>query len=177
MSDRAYFQTLASALDAAGIATPRLVIDRARLDQNIETLMASLPSDMGFRAVTKSLPSPELISRVMRKSKTDRLMTFNLPMLKYFSEHYPMADQLLGKPLPVKAMESFFSKVRPRNVLAHQNVQWLVDTPERLQQYLAVADRHGARIRINLEIDVGMHRGGFVPGDALNGVLDLLSNH
>lgn len=176
MSDTPYFQQLAGALHQSGIATPRLIVDRARLDQNINHLTAGLPDEMKLRVVVKSLPAPELISRVLKKAKTDRLMTFNLPMLKYFSEHYPMADQLLGKPLPVKAMESFFSKVRPRNVLAHQNVQWLVDTPRRFEQYMQVAEKHAAPIRINLELDVGMHRGGFTPGEELDKVFSVLAN-
>lgn len=176
MSDSTYFEKLAGALGQAGIATPRLIVDRSRLDQNIDVLMSQLPDEMKLRIVAKSLPAPELISRVLRKTKTDRLMTFNLPMLKYFSEHYPMADQLLGKPLPAKAMDSFFSKVRPRNVLAHQNVQWLVDTPQRFEQYIQIAERHGTPIRINLELDVGMHRGGFVPGEDLDRVLSVLAD-
>ena len=174
MSDQQYFEQISGALNEAGIATPRLVIDATRLDANIDTLMECLPDGMGYRVVVKSLPSAELISRVMKRSQTNRLMTFNLPMLKSFSELYPMADQLLGKPLPAKAMDYFFSKVRPRNAKAHQNIQWLVDTPERLDQYLKVAERHGTDLRINLELDVGMHRGGLSPGDALGKVLTTL---
>ncbi|MAP96123.1 MAG: hypothetical protein CMK07_14345 [Ponticaulis sp.] len=177
MADETYFETLSGALDTAGIATPRLIIDRSRLDRNIDCLKNSLSDETAFRVVVKSLPSTELISRVMKKTRTDRLMTFNLPMLKFLSEHYPMADQLLGKPLPARAMDSFFSKIRPRNVLAHQNVQWLVDTEARLTQYLDIAERYATRIRVSLEIDIGLHRGGLVPGEELDRVLSLLADH
>ena len=176
MSDQQYFEQISGALNEAGIATPRLVIDAARLDANIDTLLECLPDGMGYRVVVKSLPSPELISRVMKRSQTNRLMTFNLPMLKSFSELYPMADQLLGKPLPAKAMDYFFSKVRPRNAKAHRNIQWLVDTPERLEQYLHIAERYGTELRINLELDVGMHRGGFLPGAELEKTLTTLKS-
>lgn len=169
-----YYQSVCSALDQADIATPRLIIDRARLDANLDILLSRLPAEMAFRVVVKSLPSPELISRIMRRASTNRLMTFNLPMLKHFSEHSPMADQLLGKPLPAKALSSYYSKVRPRNVQAHSNIQWLVDTPARLDQYLQIAEGNGTKLRINLELDVGMHRGGFEPGDELNAVLERL---
>ncbi|MAK59888.1 MAG: hypothetical protein CMK09_02810 [Ponticaulis sp.] len=174
MTGDAYFSKLADALKQAGIATPRLVVDRARLDANIATLTSLLPQDMALRVVVKSLPSPELVSRIMKKVQTDRLMTFNLPMLKSFAEHYPMADQLLGKPLPAAAMDQFFIKNRPRNAQSQRKVQWLVDTPRRLSQYLKVAERHGATIRVNLELDVGFHRGGFTPGDDLNTALETL---
>ena len=52
-----YFLDVQSALTAAGIATPTLVIDRARLNANIDTLVGHLPDGMGYRIVAKSLPS------------------------------------------------------------------------------------------------------------------------
>ena len=41
-----YFLAIQTALKTAGIATPSLIIDRHRLNQNIDTLMHHLPSDM-----------------------------------------------------------------------------------------------------------------------------------
>ena len=76
-----YFLQIQSALFAAGIATPTLVIDRARLNANIDTLIGHLPDGMGYRIVAKSLPSLGLIDHIRQRSGTDRLMTFNLPML------------------------------------------------------------------------------------------------
>ena len=59
MSGRdAYFLKLQSALHAAAIASPVLVIDLARLNANIDTLLADLPEGMAYRIVAKSLPSP-----------------------------------------------------------------------------------------------------------------------
>ena len=40
--------------------------------------------------------------------------------------------------------------------------------------FAKVAERHGATIRVNLELDVGFHRGGFTPGDDLNTALETL---
>lgn len=39
-------------------------------------------------------------------------------------------------------------------------MQWLIDTPERLEEYRQLAERLNRRMRINVEIDVGLHRGG-----------------
>ncbi len=154
-----YFMELQAALTRAGIATPTLVIDKNRLDANIDALNGSLPEGMGYRIVTKSLPSQKLIRHIAERTGTNRLMTFNLPMLIAQSRAEPNADQLLGKPLPVVAARRFLETVQSPEMQAR--VQWLIDTPERLAQYASLASEMGAVMRISLEIDVGLHRGGF----------------
>lgn len=169
-----YFKALQAALTEAGVAGPTLVVDRGRLDANIETLMNQLPAGMGYRIVAKSLPSPALLAHVRRRTGTDRLMTFNQPMLADLSRLMPEADQLLGKPLPVAAAANYLDTLPVEQRSAVDRVQWLVDSPERLAQYEALAKARGLTLRINLELDVGLHRGGFTPGEALAGALDRL---
>lgn len=166
-----YFIKIQNALKAAGIGVPTLIVDRQRLDRNIDTLVGHLPHEMGYRIVAKSLPSLGLLSHIRQKAGTNRLMTFNQPMLNALSDHMPDADQLLGKPLPIAAAKSYFDKLTASNVAAADKVQWLVDTPMRLEQYQELARSVGRRFRINLELDVGLHRGGFVPGEVLRQVL------
>lgn len=169
-----YFTRLEAALKAAGIAVPTLVIDRARLDANIDTLLSHLPPGMGYRIVAKSLPSPDLIGHIAARAGTDRLMTFNLPMLLDLSAGMPEADQLLGKPLPVAAARRYLEQLPADLSEAAGRVQWLIDTPERLAQYGALARETGRIFRINLEIDVGLHRGGFEPGPGLAAALETI---
>lgn len=166
-----YFVAMQQALVAAGIATPTLVIDRARLNANIDTLVADLPDGMGYRIVAKSLPSEDLLAHIRQRSGSDRLMTFNLPMLQQLAVSMPDADQLLGKPLPAAAARTFFEELPEENAAAADNIQWLVDTPERLAQYAQIAEDHNVNLRINLELDVGLHRGGFVADEALRDAL------
>ena len=170
-----YFLDMQAALMRAGIATPTLVIDRDRLNRNIDTLKAHLPSDMGYRIVAKSLPSLPLIAHIRDRAETDRLMTFNQPMLSALSRDMPDADQLLGKPLPVAAAKSYFDQLPADRAEAAGNVQWLIDTPHRLEQYRQLARATGHTLRINLELDVGLHRGGFVPGSDLQQALQALA--
>ncbi len=169
-----YFLRMQAALTAAGIATPTLVIDRARLDANIATLMGHLPDGMGYRIVVKSLPSLDLIARIRARTGTERLMTFNLPMLQAVSAALPGADQLLGKPLPVAAARIYFETLDPAQSGAEAGIQWLIDTPDRLAQYTALAETVGRPLRVNIELDVGLHRGGFVPGAALQAALQAI---
>ena len=169
-----YFLGLQAALDEAGIASPTLVIDKARLDANIDTLMSHLPAGMAYRIVAKSLPSLDLIAHIRQRSGSDRLMTFNQPMLTALSKAMPDADQLLGKPLPVAAARTYFQSLAPEDAAAAANIQWLIDTPERLRQYRELARSTGQTLRLNLELDVGLHRGGLEAGDTLKAMLETL---
>lgn len=169
-----YFLRLQDALRKIGVVTPTLVVDEARLLANVDALVGHLPRGMGYRVVAKSLPALRLIEKVRQRAHTDRLMTFNLPMLEALSVSDPQADQLLGKPLPVGAAARFLDGARPE---AARAVQWLIDTPERLQQYGALAAGRQAELRVSLEIDVGLHRGGVKPGSEMQAVLQVLRAH
>ena len=172
-----YFQQLQTALAHAELAEPVLVIDRDRLDANIDRLKTHLPQGMAYRIVAKSLPSAPLIEHVASRAGTDRLMSFNTNMVEQLIALMPEADQLLGKPIPLAAVKSIFERADTSGASALQHkVQWLIDTPERLEQYEAFAASSGLSLRINLEIDVGLHRGGMEPGDALATALQLINN-
>ena len=173
----AYFLDVQKALIAAGIAMPTMVVDRARLNANIDTLKGFLPPGMGYRIVAKSLPSLGLIDHIRKRTGTDRLMTFNLPMLLEISQAMPEASQLLGKPLPVQAARQYFEQLPLEVSGAADNVQWLVDTPERVMQYAALADEFGRELALNVELDVGLHRGGVVPGEVLGAMLAAIKAH
>ncbi|KJS37283.1 MAG: hypothetical protein VR74_09530, partial [Hyphomonas sp. BRH_c22] len=170
----AYFLDVQKALIAAGIAVPTMVVDKARLNANIDTLKGFLPPGMGYRIVAKSLPSLGLIDHVRKRTGTDRLMTFNLPMLLEISQAMPEASQLLGKPLPVMAARHYFEQLPLEASGAADNVQWLVDTPERLAQYASLADEMGRDMAVNVELDVGLHRGGMVAGADLKAMLEAI---
>ena len=172
-----YFQQLQTALAHAELAEPVLVIDQDRLDANIDSLKNHLPQGMAYRIVAKSLPSAPLIEHVAHRAGTDRLMSFNTNMVEQLIALMPGADQLLGKPIPIVAVKRIFERADTAraSTLQHQ-VQWLIDTPERLGQYEAYAANAGLNLRINLEIDVGLHRGGMEPGDTLAKALQLISN-
>jgi D-serine deaminase-like pyridoxal phosphate-dependent protein len=157
----AYFAALSGALTRAGIAEPTLVIDRVRLVANIEAVRRTLASSaLRLRVVTKSLPAPALLAAVMSGMGTDRMMVFNGVMLEEILAFRPAGDVLLGRPLPA-AQVAAFVRSHVGDVRSAAQPQWLVDSPRRLSQYMAVARSVGAPMRVNFEIDVGLHRGGF----------------
>lgn len=155
----AYFSQLAAALKRAGLNRPTLVVDQQRLTANIRSIRASVDAaHLPVRVVAKSLPSPRLLEAVLSGMGSQRLMVFSAEMLLQLLPLYPDGDYLMGKPLPV----SEFMRVADKaGAQAAARVQWLIDTPERLAQYVEATKARGIVLRTNFEIDVGLHRGGF----------------
>ena len=173
----AYFQALNEELRARGPMRPALLIDLDRLDHNIEVLRGFLArSGKQLRLVEKSLPAPGLLRYIGERLGTRRLMSFHQPFLNHDARLFPEADILLGKPLPVRAAQLFYQQHRGAFDPARQ-LQWLIDTPQRLQQYLTLARGLGTRLRINIELDVGLHRGGVADAQTLGQLLQLIADH
>lgn len=161
-----YFLGVQQALRDAGLYRPTLVIDRARLAHNLGLLKQYLPKTMGYRIVAKSLPSLDLLREVRAATGTDRLMVFHQPHLNLIAAQMPDAQMLLGKPMPVGAAKHFFDTAKPgAGFDAARQIEWLADSAGRVAQYAELARARaaagGAPLKLNLEIDVGLHRGGF----------------
>ncbi len=173
----AYFRALNRELKANGPMRPVLLIDLDRLDHNIEVVRQFLArSGKHLRLVEKSLPAPGLLRYIGERIGTQRLMSFHQPFLNHDAQAFPESDILLGKPLPVRSAQLFYEQHRGAFDPSRQ-LQWLIDTPERLGQYLALAQGLGTRLRINIELDVGLHRGGVGEAQALAPLLQLIADH
>jgi len=147
-------------LRANGPGRPVLIVDLERMNHNIDEITASIRPPKRYRIVAKSLPSLDLIEHVMRRAGTRSLMVFHQPFLNLLVEKIADVDLLLGKPMPLAAVRTFYRSYRGDRALPEKCIQWLVDTPERLQQYHQLARELGTKMRINIEIDVGLRRGG-----------------
>lgn len=172
----AYYRRLGVALDAAGLARPTLVIDRQRLLANADVLSRHLAGKHDYRVVAKSLPSLPLIDTIAKRTGTDRLMVFHQPFLNLVADALPDADVLLGKPMPVAAAARFYDQLGTGSFRPQEQLQWLIDSAERLSQYRTLARRRGLPMRINLEIDVGLHRGGLRDVQDLTKALRLIDS-
>lgn len=172
-----YFQILNHTLQNYKRAIPCLLIDLTLLDKNIDTLKQAIPNAMDFRIVVKSLPSVELIDYIMERANTRKLMVFHQPFLTDLSTRCDeQVDILLGKPMPIKTATYYYNHLPPNDLdfNPYQQIQWLVDTTERIEQYLNLAKHLGQKLRLNLEIDVGLHRGGFTNLADLTKALNLI---
>ena len=154
---QAYFAQLNLALKEQHGGASAGIIDLDRLDSNVHFVQNKLGDGYKLRLVTKSLPSLDLLKYLIMKAQTNRLMVFSEPFIAeiLFNLNPDSLDILLGKPLPVDAF------VRLAIYNGWNTINWLIDTKERLNQYLYYAQKEHIRIKINLEIDVGLHRGGF----------------
>jgi D-serine deaminase-like pyridoxal phosphate-dependent protein len=166
-----YYIDLSKALDEAGLARPTLVIDRQRLLANADVLRGHLEGKHDYRVVAKSLPSLPLIETVMKRTETERLMVFHQPFLNLIAAAQPNTDLLLGKPMPVAAAARFYDQVVGGGFDPSRQLQWLIDSGDRLRQYQQLAQQRNVRMRVNLEIDVGLHRGGLTSVEELAEVL------
>lgn len=167
-----YFDRLSRRLVAEGIDRPAMIVDLARFDANVARVRALVPEGMALRLVAKSLPSVALLSRAAAALATDRLMTFSDDMLSILLEKAPAFQHLLGKPFPVTMARRLIGK-HPE---ACEKVIWLIDTPGRAAAYDALATELGRPLSVAIELDVGLHRGGFRPAD-MEGVPALLDTH
>ncbi|TJY60817.1 DSD1 family PLP-dependent enzyme [Sinimarinibacterium sp. CAU 1509] len=173
------FLRMQTALRDAGLFRPTLVIDRASLLHNIGRLKANLPKSKHYRIVAKSLPSLDLIRTVRQLTGTDRLMVFHQPFLNLVAKQMPDASLLVGKPMPIGAAARFFEHLTDATVFdPAAQVDWLIDTTQRLQEYRDLARANvaagSAPMRVNLELDIGLHRGGFRTAEAVAEVIQVL---
>lgn len=177
-----YFADLSAALKREGVAHPSMVIDLPRLQANIDAARNTLSnSKLALRVVVKSLPCGKLIERIATGMNTQRYMVFNDTMLTAMAFEQTESDLLLGKPLPVLTAERFYRLTsihdRYAATLRFSDPQWLIDSIDRLQQYAQLAQSRNKVLRVNLEIDVGLHRGGFADVESLTQAVSFAKQH
>ncbi|SDP68511.1 alanine racemase [Phyllobacterium sp. OV277] len=175
MPDDRYFPRLSKALSDAGLYQPSLVLDLDRLSGNITKIRRGLCDSIALRIVDKSLPCIPLLERVRDAFKTNRFMTFHLPISAEVLHTFPDAELLLGKPMPVAAVGHALTEgVLAGNKQASNRIVWLIDTNERLAAYGALAAELGIQLRFCFEVDIGLHRGGYPSPAALEQAMTLL---
>ncbi len=162
---------LSHALHQAGEHHPVLVIDADRLDANADAL-AAMVQGKRLRLVDKSLPSAALLARVAQRTGAQSFMSFHAPYLIQTARAFPDSDILLGKPLPAPAIDAVFEALGEARFDAGAQITWLADTPQRVAEYAARARALGVALRLALEIDVGLRRGGARDGAAFDAALD-----
>ncbi len=168
-----YFAGLSAALKGEGIARPVILLDLDRVDHNLDLISDSL--DNKIRIVTKSLPSLDILKYAHSRTGTNRMMAFHLPFVKSLLHEFPNGLILMGKPFLKNAIHEFFESLRdPDQVRRAVGIEWLVDTPESLVELANLASERGLRLKANLEIDIGLHRGGISSADAVKKMASIL---
>lgn len=171
-----YFKQLNLDLKKQGIATPQLIVDEAALKQNIQHVQIRLAHAQHLKArlVVKSLASLDLLKLLSEQIDTQRFMVFHQPHIISILENFADADILLGKPMPAQVVHQFFEQYMEWSTA---KIQWLIDTKVRLQQYLEIAKKYSICLDINIEIDVGLHRGGVQTTQQFTEILALIQQY
>ena len=188
--NKTYFQKLTQDLQQRGTAMPQLIVDVDALTQNIGQVVQMLARSKTFnsqqiqpRLVVKSLACIELLQFVVEQFQThglscERFMVFHAVHLDAVLQAFPDADILLGKPMPAKVVTDFYANFPHYR---QSNIQWLVDSTARLQQYLEITKQHSKQynlqLKVNIEIDVGLHRGGVTTDDEMRQLLKCLTEN
>nr|BFF39411.1 DSD1 family PLP-dependent enzyme [Tenacibaculum mesophilum] len=176
----AYFKILNKELKNYQRAIPCLLVDLDILDENITEVISNFRKDASLRVVIKSLPSVQLIEYILEKTHSSKLMVFHQPFLTDLVARLgDKADILLGKPMPIKTAEYFYNNLPQQHngFNPFTQIQWLVDTKKRIEEYINLAKQLNQKLRLNIEIDVGLHRGGFSSLKSLTKVLSLIENN
>ncbi|WP_371187948.1 alanine racemase [Thalassotalea maritima] len=154
------FSVYQKCLKNAGLSEPCLIVDQQKLQANIRKLKQNV-GEKAVRLVVKSLPSIPLLQFASERLGTNRFMCFQKPFVLSILEHFDDADIMLGKPLPTNAVESIVQTLIDNGDAKRLDcIHWLVDDLQRCQQLLMVARKHNIRLRVAIELDIGMHRGG-----------------
>lgn len=172
-----YFSGLNTLLKRSGPGRPVMLIDRGAMLHNVDSIVRSVGPNKTYRVVVKSLPSVPLLRSVMQRARTQALMVFHQPFLNEIAQEFPKSDVLIGKPMPVSAARTFYArfKRRRRGFDPAKQIQWLIDSPERLTQYQQLARELGTHMRLSFELDVGLHRGGLTQPEQLKLALGVVA--
>ena len=156
-----YFKQLGADLGAAGIGTPRIMIDVDRLDANADVIVSDIGKDR-YRIVEKSLPSLDLLDHIRTRTGTDKFLLLHLPFLPALLSKFPTVQVLVGKNQPIAAVKTFFDGLASNadRADAAARVTFLVDGSTRLNELVALANAMQLQLQVGVEIDAGLHRGG-----------------
>lgn len=163
-------QRIVKALTHTGTNSLSCVLDLEGLASNVDAICHALPDGLKLRISTKSIPCLDMIEFVMRRANTQRLMVFQPALLSALVSRFgDTADYMCGVTFDVRSVRHLMTELseshsaesaRPLPEVLASCVQWLIDTPERLQEYLRLAQELSLKLRVCIEVDIGMHRGG-----------------
>jgi len=112
------------------------------------------------------------------KFGTKKLMLFHQPFLSKISESGDSEiDILMGKPMPVSTVNYYYNHLKQNEFDPSKQVQWLIDSNKRMEEYLQLAKTNNLKMLVNAEIDVGLHRGGFTDLEELRKALTIIQSN
>jgi D-serine deaminase-like pyridoxal phosphate-dependent protein len=162
----AYFAQWQALLQRDGDGVPSLVLDEARVRSNAEAVRSLWPARHALRLAVKSLPCVPLLRSLAAQLQTERFMVFHPAHVRPVLDAFSSSDLLFGKPVPTRAVERTLDQLKAHEI---NSVRWLADTPARAEELSALARARGVELRVAVEVDIGLHRGGASSSDEIQG--------
>ncbi len=179
-ADESRFETWNQELRAKAAGRESAFVDLDALDYNMSLVGNQLGTGTALRLVAKSLPSIRLLEYMMVTACTNRVMAFSEGMVCDLLCHFGTnVDILLGRPATVEAAARTFATLETGfsgNSNPAASVRWLLDTAERAAEFRDFADQRGGAVRVAVELDVGLRRGGAIDEAELLAILSIIDD-
>jgi D-serine deaminase-like pyridoxal phosphate-dependent protein len=158
MSDETYFAQWSRALRSCHVGVPTACIDLARVRANAARVKAHAGAKR-IRISDKSVPSIAMLRFLRAELNTHRHMVFHLPFVEQTLRAFDDAEVLVGKPMPTFALAHALERTHNIGDWCARTIV-LADSVARVTELEALARSRSIALRVALEIDVGLHRGG-----------------
>jgi D-serine deaminase-like pyridoxal phosphate-dependent protein len=169
--------TLARLARGVGRGEPLVFLDLAAVDQNTKVIRDFAGANkFAVRPALKAFQSPEFCSYVLRRLSKPRGLVFHLRHVDQIMTAAPAgSDLMLGYPPTLGQLKRYLGSRPPRGQRRH-TLRLLVDSVPLLEQlaHLARTSRRPLPLRVALEFDSGMGRGGVDSPTELSAMLKIL---
>jgi D-serine deaminase-like pyridoxal phosphate-dependent protein len=143
------------------IDTPALVLDLGVMERNIERMATTFrEAGVGWRPHTKAIKTPAIAHKLLRAG------ALGVTCAKV-GEAEVMAVAGIRDILIANQVVGASKIARLVNLLPHSDVVVAVDSRENVEALNRAACELGRRLRVVIEVDVGMHRAGVLPSAAV----------
>jgi D-serine deaminase-like pyridoxal phosphate-dependent protein len=140
--------------------TPALVLDLAAMERNIQRMASTMhAAGVGWRPHTKAIKVPALAHKLLDAGAlgvTCAKVGEAQVMAAAGIRDILIANQVVGEAKIERLMD----------VLPQADVIVAADNVDNVRQLDRAASARGARLRVVVEVDIGMHRAGVAPGEA-----------
>ncbi|HEY1292308.1 MAG TPA: DSD1 family PLP-dependent enzyme [Chloroflexota bacterium] len=144
------------------IDTPALVLDLGVMERNIDRMAATFrEAGVGWRPHTKAIKTPAIAHELLRAG------AFGVTCAKV-GEAEVMAAAGVRDILIANQIVGESKIARLVNLLPYADVVVAVDSRENVEALNRAACEVGRRLRVVIEVDVGMHRAGVLPSDVVD---------
>ena len=150
-----YFQAIRNAIGVG--SQPRAFVDLDVFALNAKQVLSD-SAGKDLRLVSKSFSSIALLQKAMELGKTNKILLFGTEIASLLLTRLGSGFQgLYGHPIATSAIEQIIS-TQPQ---AAAQIIFLVDSTIQLGELIVLAEKYNTPLQIALDIDVGLHRGGF----------------